>query len=221
MGAFGNSLRGNAGHQSNNSLLGKGTLADLGLPGATIEAQSDFIAADACDQILERLTQTIEWEQRDVVVHGNTYKQPRLVAWYGTGAYTYSGMRLEPKPLTSLLRKLQDRVETATGRSFNSVLLNRYVAGQLHGIGHHSDNEPELGRDPTIAMLTFGEGRELEFKPKKWLLEKHPELGTTAVPTPPGSLLVMRGATQRNWLHGVTKRRGQRDRITLTFRTIT
>ena len=218
MGAFGNSLRGGA--AASKITLGSGALVDLGLPGATIQTQGDFIASDPSEQILERLTQTIEWEQRDVVVHGNTYPQPRLVAWYGTGAYSYSGMRLEPKPLTPLLRKLQDRVEAATGKTYNSVLLNRYVAGQLHGIGHHSDNEPELGRDPTIAMLTFGEGRELEFKPKKWLLEKHPELTTQAVPTPAGSLLVMSGATQRNWIHGVPKKKGQRDRITLTFRTI-
>lgn len=196
------------------------SLADLGLPGATVELQRGFIAADSCDQILERLTETIEWEQRDVVVRGNTYKQPRLVAWYGTGAYTYSGMTLEPKPLTRLLQRLQEKVEEATGKSYNSVLLNRYVAGQNHGIGHHSDDEPELGREPTIAMLTFGEGRELEFTPKTWLLKRHPDAATKRVETPAGSLLVMRGLTQKNWKHGVPKRRGQRDRITLTFRTI-
>lgn len=196
------------------------SLNDLGLPDATVELQRGFIAADSCDQILERLTETIEWEQRDVVVHGNTYKQPRLVAWYGTGAYTYSGMTLEPKPLTRLLQRLQEKVEEATGKSYNSVLLNRYVAGQNHGIGHHSDNEPELGREPTIAMLTFGEGRELEFKPARWTKERHPEAELTRVGTPAGSLLVMRGKTQKNWLHGLPKRRGQRDRITLTFRTI-
>ena len=195
-------------------------LTDLGLPGATVELQRGFIAADSCDQILERLIETIEWEQRDVVVRGNTYKQPRLVAWYGTGAYTYSGMTLEPKPLTKLLKRLQDKVEETTGKTFNSVLLNRYVAGQKHGIGHHSDNEPELGKEPTIAMLTFGEGRELEFKPKTWLLKRHPDANTKRVETPAGSLLVMRGLTQQNWTHGLPKRRGQRDRITLTFRTI-
>lgn len=198
-------------------------LRDMRLPGATIELQRGFIRADSCDQILERLIETIEWEQRDVVVHGNTYPQPRLVAWYGTGAYTYSGMTLEPKALTPLLKRLQDRVEAATGRTYNSVLLNRYVAGRNHGIGHHSDNEPELrigGREPTIAMLTFGEGRELEFKPKRWTAEKHADARTTKVETPTGSLLVMRGDTQRNWTHGLEKRRGQRDRITLTFRTI-
>jgi alkylated DNA repair dioxygenase AlkB len=69
-------------------------------------------------------------------------------------------------------------------------------------------------------MLTFGEGRFLEFKPKNWLIAKHPEAERRRVETPAGSLLVMSGLTQKNWTHGLPKARGQRDRITLTFRTI-
>lgn len=195
-------------------------LNDIGLPGARIELQRGFIREEACSKILERLKETIAWEQRDVVVAGKTYPQPRLVAWHGTGAYTYSGMKLEPKPLTRLLATLQEKVEEATGKKFNSVLLNRYVAGAYHGIGHHSDNEPELGPNPVIAMLTFGEGRFLEFKPKNWLISKHPSAKTTRVETPAGSLLVMSGLTQKNWTHGIPKMRWQNDRITLTFRTI-
>lgn len=195
-------------------------IIDLKLPGATVELQRGFIDAEPAQTILKRLTETIAWEQRDVVVHGNTYPQPRLTAWYGTGSYTYSGMKMEPAPLTRLLQRLKDKVEGATGQTFNSVLLNRYVAGQNHGIGHHSDNEPELGRNPVIAMLTFGEGRALEFKPNKWIEDKHPNAQTTRIETPAGSLLVMRGETQRNWKHGLPKARGLQDRITLTFRTI-
>lgn len=197
-----------------------GKLNDIGLPGAKIELQRGFVNAEASSKILRRLNETIEWEQRDVVVGGKTYAQPRLVAWHGTGSYTYSGMKLEPKPMTRLLASLQEKVEEATGQKFNSVLLNRYVAGQYHGIGHHSDNERELGPNPVIAMLTFGEGRFLEFKPKNWLIAKHPSAIPTRVETPAGSLLVMGGLTQKNWMHGIPKMRWQEDRISLTFRTI-
>lgn len=138
-------------------------------------------------------------------------------AWYGTGADTYSGLRLVPKPMTRLLGQ---KIEAATGRSSNSVLLNRYAAGHQHGIGHHADNEKELGRDPVIAMLTLGEGRFLELKPRSWLAERHPAAATTRIDTPEGSLLVMRGQTQRNWTHGLPKALREPDRITLTFRQI-
>lgn len=195
-------------------------LKNLNLPGATVELQRGFIPESFAELIFKELVQTIEWEQRDVVVYGKTYPQPRLTAWYGTESYTYSGMRMEPKPLTQLLQNLKDKVEAATHHKYNSVLLNRYVAGQNHGIGMHSDNEAELGRDPCIAMLTFGEGRALEFKPNPWIIKKHPETKNIFAETLDGSLLVMRGKTQSNWKHGLPKTRGLKDRITLTFRAI-
>ncbi len=195
-------------------------MRDLQISGAAISMATNFISSAESDTILASLVRDIEWEQRDVVVHNRSFKQPRLVGWYGTGAYTYSGMRLEPKPLTPLLEDLQHRVEETTGQRFNSVLLNRYLAGRNHGIGMHSDNEPELGRDPVIAMLTFGEGRSLAFEPKPWFAEKQKTVERFNAPTPTGSLLVMAGQTQRNWKHGVPKAVGKRDRITLTFRTI-
>lgn len=196
------------------------SLLDQRLPGATVELQRGFIAPGERAQIRHDLTRTIAWEQHEVVVKDKTFKQPRLVAWYGTAAYTYSGLRLEPTPLTPLLTSLQAKVEAATCHNFNSVLLNRYVAGRNHGMGHHADNEKELGRDPVIAMLSFGEGRFLEFKTRSWLAEREPSARTARIETSDGSLLVMRGRTQSNWTHGVPKAFGERDRITLTFRKI-
>lgn len=192
----------------------------LNLVGSRISSDTRFINADQHDDIFEELKHSIQWEQRDVIVQGRTYKQPRLVAWHGSAAYTYSGMRLEPTPLTPLLERLQRKVEEATGQLFNSVLLNRYVAGRNHGIGMHSDDEEELGLEPTIAMLTFGEGRSLDFSPKRWFAARNPAAKKVSVPTPAGSLLIMAGQTQKNWLHGVEKTIGKQDRITLTFRHI-
>ena len=187
----------------------------LNLKGASLTLNPEFLNQAEANAVLEALTNETPWEQRDVVVQGRTYPQPRLVAWYSTGAYTYSGLKLEPLPLTPLLAQLKERVEAATGSSFNSVLLNRYVAGKNHGIGYHSDSEKELGFRPLIAMLTFGEERALEFEPKPWIKDDKRK-----VPTPHGSLLVMAGDCQKNWKHGLPKKVGVRDRITLTFRTI-
>lgn len=185
------------------------------LKGADLTLVSDFISPANADLYFKHLQSETPWEQRDVVVQGRTYPQPRLVAWYGTGSYTYSGLKLDPLPLSPLLEELKQVVEAETGANFNSVLLNRYVAGRNHGIGFHSDSEPELGRQPLIAMLTFGEERALEFEPKPWIKDDKRK-----VPTPHGSLLVMAGDCQKNWKHGLPKKVGIRDRITLTFRTI-
>lgn len=186
---------------------------------ADVRRDLHFLAEGEAQVLRDRLLSEIAWEQHDVIVYGKTYKQPRLVAWFGTQPYSYSGLSLAAKTMPNPVDQLRQKVEAATGRQFNSVLLNRYVEGQNHGIGFHADNEPELGPNPVIAMVTLGEGRALHFKPGRWLAADMPHLGETKVETPAGSLLVMAGGTQKNWLHGLPKKRGQ-ERITLTFRTI-
>ena len=180
-----------------------------------LSIEQGWLAQDTADRLLALLLATVPWEQRNVVVHGKTFPQPRLTAWFGTGAYSYSGTSFAPLPMTEELAWLQRKLEAQLGTTFNSVLLNRYVAGSFHGIGMHSDDEKELGRNPTIAMLTMGEERALHFEPKKWIDDTPRQ-----VPTPHGSLLVMAGEIQKNWKHGLPKSKFTRDRVTLTFRNI-
>ncbi len=83
-------------------------------------------------------------------------------------------------------------------------------------MGMHSDDEPELGAEPVIASLSLGEVRTLVFRHRSDRSRKslRIELGD-------GSLLLMRGATQRNWKHGIAKeRRPCGARVNLTFRRI-
>ena len=60
-------------------------------------------------------------------------------------------------PWTDLLLDIRKRVETVTGESFNSVLLN-YYRDNRDSMGFHSDFEPELGDRPVIASVSLGEG---------------------------------------------------------------
>ena len=83
-------------------------------------------------------------------------------------------------------------------------------------MGFHSDNEPSLGQEPTIASLSYGATRSLIFKHKK-----RQDLDRKRVPLVSGSVLLMRGGTQRNWVHGIDKEsRPCGPRINLTFRNI-
>lgn len=148
---------------------------------------------------------------------GRKIRQPRLIAWYGDAGrvYAYSGLRLDPLPWTPLLRDLKTRVEQASGAGFNSVLLN-YYRDERDGIGFHSDDEPELGECPVIASLSLGEARTFVLKHKTLKSVKPVHL-----PLASGSLLVMKGDTQRCWRHGMPKEsRPCGPRVNLTFRTI-
>ena len=158
----------------------------------------------------------IQWAQRDIRLFGRLHKQPRLTAWYGDPgmAYTYSGVTLDPLPWTPTLEGVREDLQRITGETFNSALLNLYRDNQ-DSMGMHSDDEPELGPAPVIASLSLGETRTLTFKHKAG---QHPNV---KVPLSDGSLMLMKGATQRNWKHGINKTAVPcGPRINLTFRRI-
>jgi alkylated DNA repair dioxygenase AlkB len=169
------------------------------------------------DAVLNQLIAEIPWRQDNILVWGKLYSQPRLVAWYGDrgSTYTYSGIKLTPRPWTDLLRDIKNRVETVSATVFNSVLLN-YYRDNRDSMGFHSDDEPELGERPVIASLSLGEERAFVLKHKVNKLTKPVRLRLES-----GSLLLMKGETQRYWKHGIAKEsRPCGPRINLTFRRI-
>lgn len=156
----------------------------------------------------------INWKQDDIEMFGKRMPLPRLTAWYGDGAYTYSGIRSQPNPWNRGLLFMKQQIEAATGAHFNSVLLNWYRDGEDY-LNWHADDEPELGSEPVIASANFGETRD-------FLLRRHDDKQRKLkIPLGHGSLLVMRGALQRHWQHAVPKRkRVAGSRFNLTFRHI-
>lgn len=171
----------------------------------------------ANEDIFARLLAETPWRAETVVVFGKRHPQPRLTAWYGDASYTYSGLRLEPLPWTPLLLEIRAAVEAACGEhvrnGFNSVLLNLY-RNERDSMGMHSDDEPELGPAPVIASVSFGTTRTLILRHKR-------NKQTVRLPLSDGSLLLMAGAIQQNWLHGINKSaRSLGARLNLTFRYI-
>jgi alkylated DNA repair dioxygenase AlkB len=104
-------------------------------------------------------------------------------------------------------------VERFSGDHFNSCLLNLYHDGS-EGMGWHSDDERALGKDSSIASVSLGVERKFSFRHKE-------TRETLSVMLEPGSLLVMKGATQRHWQHCVPKtKKVTTPRINLTFRSM-
>jgi alkylated DNA repair dioxygenase AlkB len=173
--------------------------------------------AETPDNVMRRLIDEIPWRAESIVVWSRTYPQPRLIAWYGDVGkdYTYSGIRLTPLAWTQILLDLKSRVEAVARADFNSVLLN-YYRDQRDSMGLHSDDEPELGERPILASLSLGEERTfiLKHKRDKTLKPVRLKLGS-------GSLLLMKGDTQRYWKHGIDKETHPcGPRVNLTFRRI-
>ena len=193
---------------------GDAGLVRIELPDAEVEYRRGFFDPDEAQALFDTLWSDIRWERHRVRIRGREVDCPRLSAWQGDATYAYSGLTLRPAPWTATVAAVRRRVEAAAGDAFNSVLANLYRDG-ADRLGWHADDEPELGPAPVIASASFGAPRRFLLRPKR--------RGGASVPIvlEPGSLLVMRGATQRNWMHCVPPtRRPVGPRINLTFRRI-
>ncbi|HYH86520.1 MAG TPA: alpha-ketoglutarate-dependent dioxygenase AlkB [Pyrinomonadaceae bacterium] len=187
------------------------------MPDADVVLFRDFFEKEESDLLFVELLNKIEWKQDRIKYYGKEMDLPRLTAWYGdSGAsYTYSNISMNSTVWTPTLMCIKEKIEKMTGASFNSVLLNYYRHGR-DSVSWHRDNEPELGKNPVIASVSFGETRRFQFKHIK-----RKELGRVDVELTHGSLLVMQGTTQEFWLHQIPKTsKPIKPRVNLTFRRI-
>ena len=168
-----------------------------------------------CDFYYQKLWDEIPWENDQAIVFGKHYITKRKVAWFGDKQYnyTYSGVTKQAHVWTKELLELKNLVEKLSGTTYNSCLLNLYHDGS-EGMAWHSDGEKTLLEKGTIASLTLGAERKFSFKHKETKQRVDIILKN-------GSLLLMKGETQKNWLHRLPPtKKVHSPRINLTFRTI-
>ncbi len=186
------------------------------LEGANVIYYPNFIAADEALRLYNKLHSETPWQQDDIKVFGKVYAQPRLTALYASNGlpYSYSNITMYPHKFTLELEAIKNKVEFLANEHFTTCLLNLYRDGKDSN-GWHSDDEKELGKNPTIASVSFGASRVFKFRDKK------AKTNVFSLRLEPGSLLLMKGSTQHNWQHQLPKTSKQvKPRINLTFRKI-
>jgi alkylated DNA repair dioxygenase AlkB len=194
---------------------------------AFCELYENFVPAGESGALFTALARELPFAQRPIVVFGREVLQPRLTAWIGDpeAVYRYSNVVHEPLPFEPTLAALRARVSELTEVPFNGVLCNLYRDGD-DAMGMHSDSEPELGPEPVIASLSLGAERKFVLRAKKPVEARGsaPEQENASpldLTLTDGSLLVMRGSTQREFKHGIPRQRGlSAPRMNLTFRRI-
>jgi len=188
----------------------------IDMPDADVCLYPAIFSLEEADLFFRKLKHEIVWQQEQIEMYGQIHQTPRLSAWYGDEfkSYTYSGITSHPRAWTDNLLKIKQRVASISSHQFNSVLLNLYRTG-ADSVAWHSDDEPELGREPVIASVSFGQARSFQMKHKTKVAEKQKILLSH------GDLLIMKGKTQQHWFHQIPKsKRSMQARINLTFRVV-
>ncbi|MBU1373151.1 MAG: alpha-ketoglutarate-dependent dioxygenase AlkB [Bacteroidetes bacterium] len=155
----------------------------------------------------------IPWESDEVFIFGKRIITKRKVAWFAEDgiSYTYSKSTKVGLAFTNELLNLKTKVEEITNENYNACLLNLYHNGE-EGMGWHSDDEKSIVPNSSIASLSFGAGRKFSLKHKE-------NKQNIALILEGGSLLEMKGETQKYWQHYLPKsKKILKPRINLTFR---
>ena len=158
----------------------------------------------------------INWKHDKIKMYGKEIFLPRFSAWHGSDdkVYTYSGIILRPNPWNKGLLYIKNEIEKIIDIHFNSVLLNWYRNGEDY-INWHTDDEKELGKNPIIGSVNFGETR-------RFLMRRIDDHKTKLeFPLKHGTVLIMFGELQHYWQHSVPKQKKVKNtRLNLTFRKI-
>jgi alkylated DNA repair dioxygenase AlkB len=183
------------------------------VPGHPLLRMGPLLDEREAAALFDELLKTTPWKDGSFSVAGRTFRLPRLQAWYSDPGviYQYADKIHNSHPWTPTLQALRERVFTASGATFNGVLLNLYRDGD-DAVGWHADDEANLG--PVIASLSLGATRTFSVRPR-------PAGEASPLPLAAGTLLVMDAPFQQEWQHAVLAEPEVREaRLNLTFRTV-
>jgi len=190
--------------EQQDSLFGDGEggkeVGEILIPGAEIELYPHALGRGFADEAFDGLRSEIEWQQDHIVMVGKRIPLPRLTAWFSDPGrdYTYSGIAMPATPWIPLMSRIRAIAEDLSGEHFNSVLCNLHRSGD-DGLAWHSDDEPELGPQPTLASVNLGATR-------RFLVRRRDDHSIkTEIPLGHGDVLVMKELTQALCEHSVPK----------------
>lgn len=151
------------------------------------------------DTVFDVLEASVPWRQGRRWMYDREVDDPRLSKWYTT----------EPFPHPALVDVKRD-LERRYGVELGGVGLNYYRDGR-DSVAFHADRELRHLDDTLICIVTLGAKRPFLVRPSG---------GGRSIDLSPasGDLLVMGGACQLGWHHGVPKVSRAGPRISASYR---
>jgi alkylated DNA repair dioxygenase AlkB len=167
--------------------------------GAWVDVARNWLGG--ADVVADRLIETVDWRHHRRRMYDRMVDEPRVSRWYRASE------QLPDPALVSFRRE----VGRHYGIPFAAMGLNYYRDGS-DSVAFHADRELKFLDETMVAILTFGATRPFLLRPA---------LGGRSIDIAPasGDLLVMGGACQVRWEHGVPKvRRGSGPRVSASVR---
>ncbi|ADV51218.1 alpha-ketoglutarate-dependent dioxygenase AlkB [Cellulophaga sp. E16_2] len=190
---------------------------EFDMPGADVTLFENFFSKEESGRLYTSLLKNTNWEQDQLVIYGKEIDLPRLTAWYGdTNADdSYANTKRSVRPWTEDLLYIKARIEEKVDVKFTRCLLNYYRDGE-DSVNWHQDYTGEERKNTVIGSVTFGATRPFQLKHAT-----RKDVKRIDIPLAHGSLLLMQGATQENWMHKIPKTTKKiQPRINLTFRWV-
>jgi alkylated DNA repair dioxygenase AlkB len=154
------------------------------------------------DLVFAELVAKLAWRQREVVMFDRLLPEPRLTAWWSATD--------GPEPL-AVLEHARMALTRQYAKPFDAIGCNLYRDGR-DSVAWHSDRERFHLENPVVAIVSTGEPRAFQMRPKGGGASLTWQLGQ-------GDLFVMGGACQHQWEHGVPKGASVRGpRLSIMFR---
>jgi alkylated DNA repair dioxygenase AlkB len=176
--------------------------------GSWVDVHERFVVGAEAE--FRSLLDDTPWQQTEVLRYDRYVPERRLSA----------GLRAESRPL---LRQTGLHLAARYRVAFRGVAAILYRDGRDFQ-GLHSDRELRWLDDTIVAIVVLGERRPFVVRHRAPLSEVVEKVPAGADPADlvlrpgKGDLLVMGGAFQRDWLHGVPAADTDQPRISLTWR---
>jgi alkylated DNA repair dioxygenase AlkB len=151
--------------------------------------------------VFDHLVESLDWHQRTVTMWERRLPEPRLTAWWTPD---------EGPEAMPILATMRHALTVRYAEAFDSIGYNCYRHGG-DSVAWHGDRHRLTIDDPVVAIVSVGGRRPFRVRPRGGGAARSFDLGR-------GDLLVMGGACQHDWEHGVPKVRHAEPRISITFR---
>ena len=164
---------------------------------AWVEHRPGWLAGH--EALFDALRRGVRWHAERRTMYAAVVDVPRLTATIP-----------DDGPCPPALARAHRALERRYRRRFESIRLAWYRDGR-DGVAMHGDRIGRRIADTVVAILSLGAPRRFLLKPAAGGRSHRFDLGG-------GDLLVMGGACQRTWRHGIPKVRSAGPRISIQFR---